>query len=198
MSAEEAPERRASEGSKEGPSVELLVRFRAGEEAAAQELEALLQEPLARFATGYLRDVGEAEDLVQEVWAKLLASETLPDNPRLWIYRIARNACLNRLRTRERRGNWVPLPTDVQISARLTGHLTRLLAAEDHARLVRALDRLNGAQREVLELRYGEGLSRTEIAQLIDVPESVVKSRIYEGLKKLRSATEHDRDVPRP
>jgi len=45
---------------------------------------------------------------------------------------------------------------------------------------------LEESQREVLRLRYVEDLSRTEIAEVLDIPESVVKSRIFEGLEKLR------------
>ena len=45
---------------------------------------------------------------------------------------------------------------------------------------------LEESQREVLRLRYVEDLSRLEIAEVLDIPESVVKSRIFEGLKKLR------------
>jgi RNA polymerase sigma-70 factor (ECF subfamily) len=41
-------------------------------------------------------------------------------------------------------------------------------------------------QREVLRLRYAEGLLRDEIAEVLDIPLSVVKSRIYEALKALR------------
>ena len=41
----------------------------------------------------------------------------------------------------------------------------------------------------MLRLRYAEGLSRAEIACVLEVPESVVKSRLFEGLKKLREHT---------
>ena len=41
----------------------------------------------------------------------------------------------------------------------------------------------------MLRLRYAEGLSRAEIAYVLEVPESVVKSRLFEGLKKLREHT---------
>ena len=45
---------------------------------------------------------------------------------------------------------------------------------------------LTDEQREVLRLRYVENLSRGEIAEILDQPESLVKSRLFEGLKRLR------------
>ena len=78
------------------------------------------------------------------------------------------------------------LLTNAPYKAELTGQLTRLVKMERHEKLRRLLDELPPAQHEVLRLRYTEGLSRSEIAQVLDITESVVKSRLYEGLEKLR------------
>ena len=48
------------------------------------------------------------------------------------------------------------------------------------------MNTLSEAQREAIRLRYVEDLSRAEIAEVLDLPESVVKSRLFESLKKLR------------
>ena len=52
--------------------------------------------------------------------------------------------------------------------------------------LQQALEQLSNEQREVLLLRYGEGLGRDDIASILDEPVSVVKSRLFEGMKRLR------------
>ena len=57
---------------------------------------------------------------------------------------------------------------------------------ELQSRVSELVQGLPDAQRETLRLRYVEGLSRAEIAEVIETTESVVKSRLFEGLKKLR------------
>ena len=71
----------------------------------------------------------------------------------------------------------------------LTGNLTRLVSRELWSRIGHLLAALPASQREPLRLRYAEELSRAEIAYVLDIPESVVKSRLFEGLKKLREHT---------
>jgi RNA polymerase sigma-70 factor (ECF subfamily) len=56
---------------------------------------------------------------------------------------------------------------------------------EDRDLVRRHLSALSYVQAEVLMLRYFEGLSRQEIATVLDIPESTVKSRLYDGLKNL-------------
>jgi RNA polymerase sigma factor (sigma-70 family) len=58
---------------------------------------------------------------------------------------------------------------------------------EQRSRLACLLSTLRPAQREVLRLRYTENLSRSEIAEVLDISESVVKSQLFEGLEKLRN-----------
>lgn len=77
--------------------------------------------------------------------------------------------------------------SDPAIMAGLTGPLTNVLRREAQAELFRWLATLPENQREVLVLRYAEGLGRGEIAQVLDQPVAVVKSRLYEGLQHLRS-----------
>ena len=63
---------------------------------------------------------------------------------------------------------------------------TRMVNDEMRSRMSRLVEALPDAQREVLRLRYVEALSRAEIAEVVDAPESVVKSRLFEGLRRLR------------
>ena len=164
----------------------LVVRLRAGEADAGALLDRLYRDAVVRFARGYLRDEQEAEDAAQDVFAKVLASDAVPERFRVWLYRVARNHCLNLLRARARRRDDASLPSRADPTAALTGQLTRLVGLEDRAQVARALDALGEDQREVLRLRYADGLSRAEIAEVLELPESVVKSRLYEGLRRLR------------
>jgi RNA polymerase sigma-70 factor (ECF subfamily) len=63
--------------------------------------------------------------------------------------------------------------------------------AEERAALRAILAQMPATQREVLDLRYGEDLSREEIAEVLGIEASVVKSRLYEGLQRLRSQARH-------
>ncbi len=164
-----------------------LVRgLREGSREAAALLEAAYREPLLRFAWGYLGDLTEAEDAVQDVFLKVLRAETVPDSFRSWIYRVARNHCLNRLRDESRRRDRDVLKTDAQFVDSLTGPLSQLARDEDRGRLLEALEKLSLDDRELLRLRYAEELSRREISEILELPESTVKSRLFQSLKKLR------------
>lgn len=165
----------------------LADRLRAGAPGASDELVAEYRPALVRFAYGYLGDAAAAEDAAQDVLMKALDASSTPDAIRPWLYRVARNHCLNLIRNRRVRGEEA-LPERPTFADSCTGHLTRLVRMENEAQLRARVDSLTHDQREVLELRYGEDLSRDEIAHVLDLPPSVVKSRIYEAMKRLRDA----------
>ena len=164
----------------------LIERLRRGDSAAATLLDRLFRDALLRFCWGYLGQMEEAEDALQDIWFKVLTATNVPERLRPWLYKIARNHCLNLIRNRARRKNGQVLPDASQIEDAMTGHLTKLAKDELRSRLSELLGRLPNAQREVLRLRYVEGLSRNEIAEVLELSESLVKSRLFEGLKKLR------------
>lgn len=169
-------------------SAELLARLRAGDREAGQALERMYRGPIVRCCAGYLGRQEEAEDAAQEVFVKVLRSDRVPEDFRAWIYKITRNHCLNLIRNRARHPGQ-ELPSETLLHESQTGHLTRLLKIERNDELLRVLASLSDAQRETLRLRYAEGLTRAQIAEVLEIPESVVKSRLFEGLKKLREFT---------
>jgi RNA polymerase sigma-70 factor (ECF subfamily) len=166
----------------------LVRRLRTGDADAAGMLDRTFREPLLRFCWGYLGTMEEAEDALQEIWYKVLTAENVPDHFKPWIYRIARNHCLNMLRMRARRKDGQALPGASQIAESMTGNLTRLVRDEMEGKLRAVVADLPAAQQEVLRLRYVEGLSRSEIAEVLDLSGALVKSRLFEGIKKLRDS----------
>ena len=171
----------------EGDATQVLIaRLRAKDPAAGSLLHELYRPMLIRFCWGYLGQMDQAEDAVQDVCCKVLDAATIPDTFRPWIYRIARHHCLNLLRHRAVRGTVQGLPSQAQIRDSLTGQLTRMVRHEARERLAELVASLTVEQSEVLRLRYVENLSRAEIAEVLNCPESVVKSRLFEGLKRLR------------
>lgn len=164
----------------------LIARLREGDSSAGSMLDGLYRKDLLRMCVGYLGNPEEAEDVVQDVFCRVVGSRTVPDSFRPWIYRIARNRCLDLIRRRAAKRDNQALPTESQLEADLTGDLTKLVRGEQRARLHHLMAALPISQREVLRLRYTERLTRAEIAEVLEIPESVVKSRLYEGLEKLR------------
>ncbi|MCA8980763.1 MAG: sigma-70 family RNA polymerase sigma factor [Planctomycetes bacterium] len=158
----------------------------------AGRLRELYGEPLLRFAYGYLRDEVAAEVVVREVFLRALEGDEEPDRARPWLYRIARNLCLNQLRDGARRGEG-RLRTAFDAAESGTGALTRLLGAERDAEVNAWLAQLSTEHQEVLRLRYAEDLSRAEIAEVLQIPPSLVKTRLYEGVRRLRAlASDHE------
>jgi RNA polymerase sigma-70 factor (ECF subfamily) len=164
----------------------LVCSLRAGDPGAGRLLESGFREALIRFCWGYLGNLDEAEDAVQEVCCKVLQATNIPDEFRAWLYKVARNQCLNALRDRAKRRRGGPLPAASQIDAALTGQLTGMVQDEMREKVAEFVATLSDEQREVLRLRYVENLSRGEIGEVLEIPESVVKSRLFEAMKRLR------------
>lgn len=173
---------------------DLLVRARASDAEAASALDRAWRGRLERYCAGTLGSAEEAEDAAQEVLAKVLTARDAPppDHPRAWIYRVARNCCLNRLRTNGRRRDADALPTDFDAVSGSTGPFSAL-AREDRSRaLARAFTALPAGEREALRLRYVEGLAREEIARVLEIDPATVKTRLFAGLARLRGRLGQD------
>jgi len=169
---------------------ELVAALRSGQGYAAGLFNQLFRDALLRFCWGYLGSMDEAEDALQDILYKVLTAQRTPDEFRPWVYKMTRNHCLNLIRERQRRHDNVALPSDSMIYESLTGHLTRLVKDEMRSKLSELVLQLPDTQREVLRLRYVEELSRAEIAEVLDIAEPLVKSRIFDGLQKLRALSE--------
>lgn len=167
----------------------LILKLQQNDVDAAELLNLLYRTPLERFCRGYLTDEAEVEDVVQEVFLRVLQSQSVPYSFRAWIYRIARNQCLNSLRGQARRRNAETPKKRFHADSPSSGILSRLATLEHRERLRRRMNELPLAFREALRLRYTEGLGRAEIAQVLGVSESEVKNHLYRGLLLLK---QHD------
>lgn len=168
------------------PTRTLVGQLRRGEADGAALFEKLYREPLIRFCWGYLGRIDECEDAMQEITYKVLSTPHKPDHFRPWVYKIARNQCLNMLRERGRREEYRATAADSRLAGSVTGQLTRLVRDEQREKVAEVVRNLPETLREALRLRYVESLSRSEIAEVLDVPETTVKTRIFEGLRRLR------------
>ena len=140
----------------------------------------------------------EAEDLVHDVlleaWQKAADYDRSRGSVRTWLLVRLRSRALDRWR----RAGRIRTQT---MEARTIDEFLPALADDpgesvDHARVRLAVQDLPEPQRRVLELAYFEGLSSTEVAELLAIPIGTVKSRTAAGLAKLRAAM-HDSGGPR-
>ena len=166
----------------------LVARARAGDVQAAGELAERYRDAILRFCYAYLGNLHDAEDVAQDVFIAVSAGDLLPEGVfRPWLYRVARNRCLNVLR--DRRGGRIAPGVGVSGShwpSPRTGPRTALLRDEQSEHIRCVIATMPEAHRDVLILRFFEDLSRTEMAAVLDLPESVVKSRVFEAFKKLK------------
>jgi RNA polymerase sigma factor (sigma-70 family) len=162
---------------------QLCGRLRRGELDAFDALYGRFEVPLYAYIRAYLRDAAEAEDVFHEAFMAVLGDEHAdPQNFRGWVYRAARNLCLNRLRSQKRGdraalrlvGDASPDSPEDMLSER------RAQKALDHA-----VGELSARHAEVFHLR-ASGLSYEEMAKVLEVPLGTVKSRTHEMMHQLR------------
>src|SRR5713226_4398423 len=138
-----------------------------------------------------VRDVGMAEDLVQEtflrVWNRAQGFDVERGALGPWLLAVARNCAIDYLRSSSGRmsGNALGMH-ETEHPALFTNFDAEVLSAERVRRVHRALDKLNENQRHVIELAYFEGLSQTETAERMGQPLGTVKTWVRTALKNLR------------
>jgi RNA polymerase sigma-70 factor (sigma-E family) len=155
---------------------------------AVTQLYAAHYRALVRLATLLLRDVGAAEEIVQDSFVAMHGSwRRLRDHDRALAY--LRQAVVNRsrsaLRHRTVEQRHAPAPMPDHASAEHGA-----LEALEREDLIRALHRLPRRQREVLVLRYYIDLSEAQIADAIGISRGAVKSHASRGMAALRLSLE--------
>lgn len=129
-----------------------------------------------------------AEELAQEalatVWRKAALYSPDKGNPTTWIYTIARNLRIDRLR-RERA--WQPLPESHEKQVCDDPTPDEMVSEQQRSQRVReALKELSPEQVQVVTLSFIEGYSHSEIAEHLDIPLGTVKSRMRLAYQKLQ------------
>lgn len=157
-----------------------------------EELAMPLFDQLYNFAHWLTQNREEAEDLVQETYAKALkgfSSFQLGTNFRAWMYRILRNTFLTS-RTGLRATMTVPLDSDddgPELAVEGTTPETLLIDRSSHELMQRAIEELPVHFREILLLCDVEEMSYQEIAETLSIPIGTVMSRLSRARKGLRS-----------
>ena len=182
--------------------VDRSVHDEARQHAQEEALAALVDQyagTLYRIAFSVLRNPTDAEDAVQEAFLRVLRHrDTLGEirDHRVWLIRIVWNIVLDR----KRRAKTRPETDDVSELTRVlpaTGLSAeqRAAAAQHHAHVLKCVDKLPAREREVMILSAFEELSSVEIAAVLGVTESSVRSRLFRARNLMAGLLDHRRSI---
>ncbi len=169
---------------------DLARRCRNGDPPAWRELVRRFTPLVYRLAHRMLRDGHEAKDVTQEVFMRMHRSfssydPTRPMTP--WVARTTYHACLRRLEVVSR----LPESTEDEVLVRVRDDHAQspedvAQSREAQAFLAEALQDLSAQDRALLDLRYREGLSDSEVSEATGMPVNTVKTRIFRARARLR------------
>lgn len=176
----------------------LLRRSARGEHEAFAELYDATAPRLHGLVLRVLRDPWQAEEVTQEVYVELWRHCARFDDgagsPLAWMMTIAHRRAIDRVRSAEARTR---RDTAFESRHREVDHDQTAETATDNleARRVRAaVATLTETQRAAVELAYFGGYTHTEVARLLDLPLGTAKTRIRDGLIRLRDSVGVDHD----
>ncbi len=170
---------------------ELLARIGRGDRRAFEDLYRRYARPVLGLALRRLGDRGRAEEAVQETFLSVwrAAHTYAPDRgrPAAWLYAVARNAIVDRARSRQE-----PPADPPDGPAPEAGPEERAEQAWLAFRVHRALEAIPPKERELIELAYWGGLSQSEIAERVGIPLGTVKTRTRSALSRLADILEDE------
>lgn len=165
---------------------QLLVRVGAGEKAAFGELYDLYSGRVLALLIRLLRDRRDADDVLQEtfwqVWRTAASYDQNRADPVAWLLLIARSRAIDTLRRRGRSA----MPEIATEPSNDQSPSANLETVELGDRVRTALQCLNEDQRRAIQLAYYSGLSHQQIADELSIPLGTAKTRIRQGMLKLR------------
>lgn len=175
-----------------GTRVDQAPAARSGDPGLAlRELHDEYSHRIYSYTLSMLRSREDAEDAVQTTFMNAFGSlqaGRAPQQEASWLFRIARNVCLNRIRTQQRKPAGSLEGIDVASSRSLEDTLEQRL----HVVALRAaLERLPEQQRKAIVMRELQGATYTEIAEALDTTQGAVESLIFRARRQLSGAMRH-------
>ena len=173
-------------------SEQLLVDAAAGDQVAFTELVERIRPQALRVARGVVRDPSIAEEVAQEVltevWLKADRFDPAKGTVVGWVATLTRRRAVDRVRS-EQAGR----DRDDRVARRSQVREVDVVADEvelrlEHWQVRRALTELSDRQREAIELAYFAGHTYRDVARVLGIPEGTAKSRLRDGLLRLREA----------
>ena len=167
--------------------IRLIERIVARDQAAVGELYDRHSRLLFGLILRIIRDRGEAEEILQEVfvlvWTRAETYNVSIGPPAAWLVRVARNRAIDRLRANNVRLRAVESAPEPEPAA---SPESRASLSEQQRAVARALESLPPDQRLLIEQAYFLGLTQSELAERFKLPLGTVKTRIRTGMLALR------------
>jgi RNA polymerase sigma-70 factor (ECF subfamily) len=185
---------------------DLVKAIRQGQGESITWLVERYSPRLYRYLVRLVGEAALAEDILQDTWLRVVERLDRYDTSKpfvAWVFAVARHRAIDALRQRGRQTQLLgrraePRKTEngdrldpvEQLAAGGPSPLERLTEAETEEQVAEAFKRLPPHYREVLTLRFHEEMGLEEIARLLGMPLSTVKTRVQRGLVLLRQRTE--------
>jgi len=176
--------------------VQLMLETKAGDDSSFELLLQRYRTPVINFLFRIVRDSATAEDLAQEVFIRVYrARESYAPSAKFttWLFRIASNLALNRLRDSRHQQMEVSLDAPageedsaMELPAREL-RVDQMMVERDRVKLIRcAIDSLPEKQRVAVLLHKYEEMDYVEIAKVLDCTEAALKSLLFRAYETLR------------
>ncbi len=167
----------------------LLSAVARGDERAFADFYDLMAPLLFGVVLRVVRDPSQSEEVVQEafatIWRQAPRFDATKGSAKSWACAIAHRRAVDVVRSveasrrrdteRHEQADLAPASVEELVTSRLDGE-----------RMRQAMDSLTDPQRAAIELAYDRGLTYREVAALLDIPEGTAKTRIRDGLIRLR------------
>lgn len=169
---------------------ELLGRVAQGDEEAFGELYDLIASRVLGLVQRLLVDHAQSEEVTQEIfleiWQTASRYEALRGGASTWIMTMAHRRAVDRIRSSQAGRN-----RDTKIGIRDLAveydQVAEIVEVRiEHERVEKAMSRLTELQRQAVSLAYYGGYSHSEVAELLRIPLGTVKTRLRDGMIRLR------------
>ncbi len=151
--------------------------------AALEEVYRLMSAPVYGYALSFLKNAQDAEDVLHDCFVNVYASAKgyrPGGKPMAWIFTIARNLCLLKLREHRRTADFAA--EDWEAYRDRCADFT----PDDRLLLTQCMTRLSDEERQIVVLHAAAGFKHREIAEILQLPLPTVLSKYHRALKKLR------------
>jgi len=174
----------------------LMISISKGDKRAFDELYKRYSQQLVGYFFRMLwKDREKAEDFMHDIFAKIIKKPELFDPSRkfkTWVFSVANNMCKNEYKKQEVRKNTSSgLDSSYNVHDFNANVLNEVHESDFKRQFAQSLNDLDEKHSEVFTLRHIEGLSIKEIAEILEISDGTVKSRLFYATKYLAQNLDH-------